>query len=147
MSPAKQSGDALVIQRLLRVPRERVFAAWLDPVSVAQWMKAGGVDRVTAELDPKVGGKFRIVMRHSGNDVEHWGEYRAIDPPALLSFTWTSVHTDNRPTLVTVELKARGGSTELTLTHRDLPSDEVANHRQGWTAIVAELDRTLRKDS
>jgi uncharacterized protein YndB with AHSA1/START domain len=143
VSKTKPSGEALVIQRLLRVPRERVFAAWLDPVSVAQWMKAGGVDRVTAELDARVGGKFRIVMRHSGKDVEHWGEYRAIDPPAFLSFTWTSVHTDNRPTLVTVELQERGGSTEVTLTHRDLPSDEVDNHRQGWTAIFAELDRTL----
>jgi uncharacterized protein YndB with AHSA1/START domain len=143
MSQAKRSGEALVIQRLLRVPRERVFAAWLDPVSVAQWMKAGGVDRVTAELDARVGGKFRIVMRHSGKDVEHRGEYRAIDPPALLSFTWISVHTDDRPTLVTVELQERGGSTELTLTHRDLPSDEVDNHRQGWTAILATLDRTL----
>ena len=135
--------EVLVIRRLLRVPRERVFAAWLDPASVAQWMKAGKVASATAELDTRVGGKFRIVMRHSGKDVEHTGEYRVIDPPSLLSFTWISDHTDNRPTLVTVELKDRGGSTELTLTHRDLPDDEVDNHRQGWTAIVAELDRTL----
>lgn len=135
--------EVLVIRRLLRVPRERVFAAWLDPASVAQWMKAGKVASATAELDPRVGGKFRIVMRHAGGDVEHTGEYRVIDPPSLLSFTWISEHTDHRPTLVTVELQDRAGSTELTLTHRDLPDDEVENHRQGWTAIVAELDRTL----
>ena len=78
MSQTKQSGAALVIQRLLRVPREQVFAAWLDPVSVAQWMKAGGVDHVTADLDPRVGGTFRIVMRHAGKDVEHRGERRTI---------------------------------------------------------------------
>ena len=147
MSPTNDTGEVLVIRRRLAAPRERVFAAWLDPVSVARWMRAGKVASATADLDTRVGGKFRIVMRHAGGDVEHWGEYRAIDPPALLSFTWISVHTDNRPTLVTIELEERGSSTELTLTHRDLPRDEVDNHRQGWTAIVAELDRTLRGKS
>jgi uncharacterized protein YndB with AHSA1/START domain len=127
VSQTKQSGEALVIQRLLRVPRK--------------------VDHATVEVDARVGGKFRIVMHHSGKDVAHWGEYRVIDPPSLLSFTWISVNTDNRPTLVTVELRERGGNTELTLTHRDLPGDQVDNHRRGWTAIVAELDRTLSEDS
>ena len=139
--------EVLVIRRLLRVPRERVFAAWLDPASVAQWMKAGKAASATAELDPRVGGKFRIVMQHAGRDVEHTGEYRVIEPPSLLSFTWISDHTGNRPTLVTVELQERGGGTELTLTHRDLPDHEVDNHRRGWTGIVAELDRTLSADA
>jgi len=131
-----------VIRRVLPVPRERVFAAWLDPVSLARWMGTSEGADVTA-LDPRVGGKFRIVMRHGGGSVEHWGEYQAIERPSLLSFTWLSANTDHRPTLVTVELVDRSDSTELILTHRRLPPHQVDGHRRGWTAIVAALERTL----
>jgi uncharacterized protein YndB with AHSA1/START domain len=131
-----------VIRRVLAVPRERVFAAWLDPVSLARWMSTGEGADVTA-LDPRVGGTFRIVMRHGRGSAEHWGEYLAIERPSLLSFTWVSAHTDHRPTLVTVELVDRGDSTELILTHRRLPRHQVDAHRRGWTEIVAALERTL----
>src|SRR5438034_1192980 len=129
-------------RRAIPVPRDRVFDAWLDPASLARWMGTGEGAAVTA-LEPKVGGKFRIVMRHRGGEVEHWGEYVAIDRPSFLSFTWLSVNTDHRPTLVTVELLERDDSTELILTHRQLPPSQVDSHRRGWTAIVAALERTL----
>jgi uncharacterized protein YndB with AHSA1/START domain len=81
--------DVLVIRRLLPARREDVFAAWLDPVSLSQWMCPGEVERATVEVDPRVGGKFRIVMwRPRAEGAEHWGEYLAIQPPSLLSFTW-----------------------------------------------------------
>ena len=54
-------------------------------------------------------------------DVEHRGEYLAIEPPSLLSFTWISKHTDDKPTVVTIEFHERGTGTELVLTHRRLP--------------------------
>jgi len=142
VSPTPDSADALVIRRLLPVPRDRVFDAWLDPVSLARWMGTAEGAEITA-LEPKVGGKFRIVMRHRGGEVEHWGEYVAIDRPSFLSFTWLSVNTDHRPTMVTVELLERGDGTELILTHRQLPANQVDAHRRGWTQIVAALERTL----
>ena len=142
MSSTQDSAEVLVIRRVLPVPRERVFAAWLDPVSLARWMGTSEGADVTA-LDPRVGGKFRIVMRHGGEGVEHWGEYLAIERPSLLSFTWISANTDHRPTLVTVELEDRGDSTELILTHRQLPPSQVEGHRKGWTQIVAALERSL----
>ena len=142
MSPTHDSAEVLVIRRVLPVTRERVFAAWLDPVSLARWMGTGEGAEVPA-LDARVGGKFRIVMRHRGSSVEHWGEYLAIERPSLLSFTWLSDNTDRRPTLVTVELLERGESTELILTHRQLPPNQLDAHRKGWTQIVAALERTL----
>lgn len=142
MTGTHDSPDALQIRRVLPVPRERVFDAWLDPASVARWMGTGEGAEVTT-LEPKVGGKFRIVMRHRGGEVEHRGEYVAIDRPSFLSFTWLSVNTDHRPTLVTVELLERREGTELILTHRQLPANQVEAHRRGWTAIVASLERAL----
>ena len=148
MTTADQTGDTLVVRRVLAIAREKVFAAWLDPASLAQWMRPGAVSHATVEVDPRVGGKFRIVMhrgRSDGGDVEHWGEYLAIEPPARLSFTWISVHTDLRPSVVTVELAERGTGTELTLTHQRLPRTKVEAHREGWTDIVRKLEAALGK--
>jgi uncharacterized protein YndB with AHSA1/START domain len=133
----------LVVRRLIPVPREDVFAAWLDPASLAQWMCPGSILAAIVDVDPRVGGAFRIVMRHAGGDYEHHGEYLAIEPPSRLSFTWISVNTDRRPTVVTVELTEKGGGTELVLTHRRLPPGQVETHRKGWTDIVRKLENVL----
>jgi uncharacterized protein YndB with AHSA1/START domain len=143
MTPPDDPAEALVVRRVLPVARERVFDAWLDPVSLAQWMCPGSVTGATVELDPRVGGRFRIVMRHPQGEVEHWGEYLAIERPSLLSFTWLSVNTDRRRTVVTVELLERDGGTELVLTHRRLPATQVDAHRRGWTDIVRKLAEAL----
>ena len=146
MTSPDQPGDALVVRRILPVAREQVFAAWLDPTSLAQWMRPEDVTHATVEVDARVGGKFRILMHRSpgaGGDVEHWGEYLAIEPPARLSFTWISVHTDLRPSVVTVELSEHGSGTELTLTHHQLPPTQVESHRKGWTDILRRLSATL----
>jgi uncharacterized protein YndB with AHSA1/START domain len=121
-----------------------VFAAWLDPVSLATWMRPGETTGAIVEVDPRVGGRFRILMQNAqGGGYEHQGEYLAIEPPSLLSFTWISAATDLRPTIVTVELHERDGGTELVLTHRRLPPERVEAHRQGWTDIVRLLETEL----
>ena len=137
--------DELVVRRVLRFPRERVFAAWLDPALMVRWMCPGDTRSATVDLDPRVGGRFRIVMHHGRGDEEHWGEYLVIEPPSRLSFTWISAHTDRRPSVVTVELFERGTDTEFVLTHRRLPPDKVEAHREGWSDIVAKLDAVLAR--
>jgi uncharacterized protein YndB with AHSA1/START domain len=143
MTAIGDAADPLVVRRFIPVPRERVFAAWLDPVSLAQWMCPGSVAGATVEVDPRVGGRFRIVMHHGQGDEEHHGAYLVIEPPSLLSFTWISAHTGHQSTVVTIELKEQGGGTELMLTHRRLPSSEVDAHKRGWTDIVRKLEAVL----
>jgi uncharacterized protein YndB with AHSA1/START domain len=130
--------NLVVIRRFIPIPRERVMAAWLDPKSAAP----GDVTHTTVEIDPRVGGKFRIVMAHGGGDADHWGEYLAIEP-SLLSFTWISAHTELQPSIVTIELEERDNGTDLTLTHRRLPPGKVESHRKGWTDIVRKLSEVL----
>jgi len=127
--------EVVVVRRLIPVPREDVFAAWLDAAAMTEWMLPGSTTRSTIELDPRVGGKFRIVMSHGDRDSEHRGEYLAIEPPALLSFTWISLGTDQQPTIVTIELAERDGGTELTLTHRNLPASKIETHTTGWEVL------------
>jgi uncharacterized protein YndB with AHSA1/START domain len=140
MTRGTDSGEVLVVRRFIPVPRKRVFAAWLDPASLVQWMRPGKTTDATAEVDARVGGKFRIVMIEDRGRFEHTGEYLAIEPPARLSFTWISEATDLRPTVVTIDFLEQNAGTELILTHRRLPASEIESHRRGWTDIMQKLE-------
>jgi uncharacterized protein YndB with AHSA1/START domain len=142
MNAAAEHGETLVVRRFLPFARERVFEAWLDPLSMAQWMRPMGATDATVEVDPKVGGKFRIVMIEGPKRYEHTGEYLAIEPPGRLEFTWISQATDHRTTTVTIEFLERDRGTELVLTHRRLPPRQVESHRQGWSDILELLERS-----
>jgi uncharacterized protein YndB with AHSA1/START domain len=144
VSSAHGSGETLLVRRFIPVPRERVFAAWLDPASLTQWMRPRGMTDANVEVDPQVGGKFRIVMIQGRKKFEHTGEYLTIQPPARLSFTWISDATDHKPTEVTIEFLERQGGTELVLTHRRLPAAQVDSHRSGWTDILRNIQEILQ---
>jgi uncharacterized protein YndB with AHSA1/START domain len=136
----------LVVRRYIRATPQEVFSAWTDPDSIAEWMCPNTVQRADAQLDVRVGGKFRITMKNPGSETEHTGEYRVVEPPSRLVFTWMSVHTDSRPTLVTVELLAVGRHTEMVLTHENFVKEEaVPKHEKGWTDIANKLARYFEK--
>jgi uncharacterized protein YndB with AHSA1/START domain len=132
----------LVVRRVIPIRRERVFDAWLDPVRLARFMCPTTAKRATAEVDPRVGGRFRIVMFHPDVDadgVAHTGEYLLIDRPSRLSFTWESHFTDGLTTVVTIDFIERGKDTEVVLTHDRLPPQAIEAHRRGWTDILQLL--------
>lgn len=141
--------DTVVIRRVIPAPREAVFAAWIDPKSMKHWMCPGDTVGAEAQLDPRVGGAFRIVMKGRTRDHEITGEYRIVQPPSKLAFTWISKATGGHSTLVTVELFDRGENRcELVLTHEMLPDPEaVQNHRGGWGQIVERLAEHLQRGS
>ncbi len=145
MNTPMDTENVLVVRRDIAVPREQVFAAWLDPVSLSHWMLGDSAHftDATVAVDARVGGKFRIVMNGATGGHEHVGEYLVIDRSSLLSFTWISAGTDFIPTVVSVELHERGKGTALVLTHRRLPVAKVASHREGWTVILGNLDAVL----
>ena len=135
----------VVVRRFIAAPRERAFAAWLDPKSLVQWMLPGDVSNASVEADARVGGAFRIVMEHGRGGAEHWGEYLVIDPPSLLSFTWISAATNRLPSVVTIEFLERDSGTEIVLTHRGLPPAQVAPHQNGWGDIVRKMGEAVSR--
>lgn len=138
----------VVIRRTIAAPRARVFDAWLDPATLVRFMQPGDVTHTTAEVDARVGGGFRIVMAHGRGGAEHRGEYLVIDRPSRLSFTWISENTDQKATIVSIELHEReDGGTDLVLSHRGLPDRTFDSHAGGWGSIVEKLDRLLMSHS
>lgn len=128
------------VKRLLPSSPEDVFDAWLDPNRLKEWLCPGSAIVPLAEIDARIGGRFRIVMRDEGVDYTHVGEYREIARPRRLVFSWASPATKGQNTLVTIEFRARGESTELTLTHERLPDKDTADkHKRGWQSIMEKL--------
>lgn len=52
----------IVLARVLNHPRNRVFAAWLDPEALAEWYGPVGLNIKTHEADIRVGGVWRFDM-------------------------------------------------------------------------------------
>ncbi len=135
---------AVHIRRLLPATPQEVFDAWTNPDDMREWMCPGSTSLVSVQLEVRIGGRFRIVMHDETGDIVHTGEYREIQPPERLVFTWRSQGTHNTDTLVTVELHPQGEETELVLTHELLPDTVAAgNHEHGWRSVVEKLARHL----
>ncbi|HKP30009.1 MAG TPA: SRPBCC domain-containing protein [Gemmatimonadales bacterium] len=132
----------LEIKRVLSAPIDRVFAAWTDPQSLRQFITPGNPGHADVECDVRVGGKFRIAMHgKDGKVFQHNGEYLEVLPPKRLKFTWISAATNQRPTVVTIDLKSLGDRTEVTLVHDGLDSvKNVEGHTKGWTEILQQLE-------
>jgi uncharacterized protein YndB with AHSA1/START domain len=71
--------------------------------------------------------------------IEHTGEYLEVTPPRRLSFTWRSPYTGPEPSVVTVELRPGDEGTELVLSHKRLPRDQVEPHAGGWGRMLDRL--------
>ena len=138
------------IARFLRAPRERVFAAWTDAAQMKQWKGPENFTCLEAESDPRVGGKYRLVMRgtppsRNGEPPQErtstvHGEYLEIRPPEHLRYTWNPDWAPGEQSIVTLRLQEETGGTRLELLHEGFASVESANgHNHGWNGVLDKL--------
>ena len=132
------------VSRRLDAPPERVFDAWLDPESVGRWLFATPEgESVRCEIDPRVGGRFRIDERRGDSVAEHFGEYVELDRPRRLAFTFATSFAPEAFTRVTVTIERDGDGSNVTLVHEGVWADYEARTREGWTMILDGLAHTL----
>jgi len=134
----------LTTQRIIAAPPERVFGAWLDPDMLMKFMLPGpGMRCPRASTEPKVGGRFALVMMNDQTEIPHAGTYTEITPHSRIVFTWESPYSTEGST-VTLTFDPVAAGTHLTLTHVRFPSEESRdNHARGWDNIIAALDAAL----
>jgi uncharacterized protein YndB with AHSA1/START domain len=100
-----------------------------------------------AELDVRVGGRFRIVFGGpDGKLHECAGTYKEVVPNRKLVFTWSWPNsTPERVSVVTIVFKDLNGKTELIFKHEQLFDEKVRDdHKRGWTGSLDKLEQFLK---
>jgi uncharacterized protein YndB with AHSA1/START domain len=114
---------------------------------LATWWGPKGFTTPGADFDAQVGATYRLAMQPPEGELFHLhGEFREVDPPARLSFTfaWDPPDPDDRETLVTLTLADRGEATEVELTQGEFATQERLDlHDGGWTESFEKLEGLL----
>jgi uncharacterized protein YndB with AHSA1/START domain len=138
---------SLTFKRRLNAAPKKVYAAWTDPQKLIQWFRRADAkpDTMRAEIDPRVGGRYRVNFNIEGGEYfEVGGIYREVVPNERLVFSWAWYSTPERESLVTVTLKPDGAGTLLTVHHEQL-FDQAARdgHERGWMGSLDKLEDYL----
>ena len=56
-------GLILHLEKVLHAPKERVFAACVEPEKLARWWGPAGFTTLSVDLDVREGGRYRITMQ------------------------------------------------------------------------------------
>ncbi len=115
--------DVLRFERVYPCPIEKLWAALITPERISDWLIAD------AEVDPHVGGRFRLKFRNSAHVVE--GEITRFEPPFVLEYTWPEAAARGH-SLVLWELKPVEAGTRLVLTHTLSAGGDTADFASGW---------------
>ena len=132
----KRPTESIQVRRRMPARREVVYAAWTTPEGFRHWMCPGDIVSAEAELDVRVGGSFRLVMKSPAEEHVQTGVYQKVEPPAKLVFTW--IAGNHPPTRVTVEFNDLGEESEIVITHEGFIVPDMAKRYQGGWAKIAE---------
>ena len=142
----QESGYVVRIERTFAASAEEVFDAWTSPQVMRRWFHvAPDWDTPVAEVDLRVGGKVRVVMRRpDGTEVEAQGEYTLIDRPRRLVMTWAFEDDPSNVQLIELSFSESEGSTTVLMVNSGVSTDERRDRQDvGWRGCFDELERVL----
>ena len=128
----------LVREITIAAAPETIWPFLTDPEKHVQWMGT------TADLDPRPGGRFRVLV---GGQHPAAGEYLEVVPneKVVFRFGWDQ---EGHPipagsTTVEITLHPEGDKTLVRLVHRGLPDDALDDHGHGWAHYLGRLATTV----
>jgi uncharacterized protein YndB with AHSA1/START domain len=114
--------EQILIERDFDAPKHLVYEALTTPELIKRWWHAKRGEVTLAEIDLRVGGKWRYVMvADEGGGVGFHGEYRELVPNERI--VWTEIYEglpegvseEEGGTLNTATLTETDGRTRLTI--------------------------------
>ncbi len=135
----KQTSEReLVTTRTINGPARLVFEAWTKPELFSRWWapKSMGMTIVSCEMDVRVGGGYRLEIRHPSAPapMPFFGKYLEVTPNARL--VWTNDESASGP-ITTVTFEEIAGKTRVVL-HDLFPSKEAFEASRGAEAGLPE---------
>jgi uncharacterized protein YndB with AHSA1/START domain len=128
----------LVVTTTIEASPQEVFPYLVQPDLLVRWLGSW------VDVDPQPGGVFAADL----GQIPVRGSYVSVDPPHRVVFTWGIAGNQELPagsSTVEIVLRPEGDATLVELTHRDLPVDRHADHRQGWTNLLGVLASILQE--
>jgi uncharacterized protein YndB with AHSA1/START domain len=106
----------ILITREFDAPRHLVYRAWTTPELIKRWWTGDRGEATLAEVDLRVGGKWRYVMIATGGfEVAFHGEYLEIVPDERIVSTEVYEGAPDAQAVNTLTLTEEAGRTKLTL--------------------------------
>jgi uncharacterized protein YndB with AHSA1/START domain len=149
----------LVLERVIDVPQELVWAAWTKPEHLSKWFSPAPWTVSECEIELCPGGIFRTTMRSpAGQEFPHVGCYLEIVPNERL--VWTDAllpgyrPSENPFFTAILTFTPEGNQTRYTalVIHRDeagKKKHEEMGFRDGWGKALDQLithAKTIRAD-
>jgi uncharacterized protein YndB with AHSA1/START domain len=119
------ASNTVRLHRVLRTKPERVYRAFLDAAAMVKWLPPNGFTGTVHELDPKVGGRYRMSFTNLTNGESHsfGGKYLELVPNERIKHT-DKFDDPNLPgeMITTITLKPVPVGTELNVVQEGIPA-------------------------
>jgi uncharacterized protein YndB with AHSA1/START domain len=145
----ESTGHVVRIERAFAASPEELFDAWTSAEVMRRWLHVGpDWETPEAEVDLRVGGEVRIVMRRpDGREAGARGRYTVIERPRRLVMTWTFDEDPDDEQLMELTFSASGSSTTVLLVNSRIGSERRRESQdEGWRGCLTELDRLMRAE-
>ena len=142
--------NTIRLHRVLRATPERIYRAFLDVDAMAKWMPPNGFTGKVHQLDPRVGGTYKMSFTNfsSGKSHSFGGEYLELVPDALIRYT-DKFDDPNLPGVikVTVSLKGVSCGTEMSIVQEGIPEViPVEMCYLGWQESLVALAKVVEPE-
>jgi uncharacterized protein YndB with AHSA1/START domain len=138
------------LHRVLRAKPDRVYRAFLDADALAKWLPPNGFTCKVHQIDPKVGGTFKMSFTNfsTGSSHSFGGKYLELKPNELLRYT-DKFDNPGLPgeMITTVSLKQVFCGTELNVTQEGIPAMIPAEAcYMGWQESLILLAKLVEAE-
>lgn len=149
----------LILERIVEIPKERIWQAWTTPELVVQWFTPAPWQTIACEIDLRPGGKFYTLLRSpEGQDFPNTGCFLDIIENEKL--VWTNALLPGfRPAnkdpqgfqftaMVELESHPKGTKYTATVIHSDeegCQQHSKMGFHEGWGIALDQLITTVKK--
>lgn len=128
----------------IAAPPERVFRALTQPGELAAWWGSPETyETFDWSIDLRPGGKWSCSARNAGDRELSTvgGEYRAVEPPRLLEFTWLASWEQFLPSVVRIEIQPTALGARVVVRHQGqfASAEARAGTDDGWKLVLGWL--------
>jgi uncharacterized protein YndB with AHSA1/START domain len=144
------SDNSVSLHRVFKTSPEKIFRAFTQPTAIASWLPPYGFLCTVHEMNPKVGGTFKMSFQNfsTGNGHSFGGKYVEIKPNELIKYT-DRFDDPNLPgeMTTTVNLRKSIAGTEVKITQTNIPEAIPVDFCYlGWQESLDKLMRLVEPE-